>query len=255
LEELNIKIVLFSDGKYGDRAITVIQKKFPDAELIILKEENPTMFLDEVDLEDNVEAAIKKADLLILYVRHPDVVFEIVSRGKPTILPINFGVGFLNQVLEMNSKVIMPISMCNALPNTGIEEIDIYFEKFGTPFYSIELDYNEDKVPIVKNVSLIVESPCGASNASIELIKGQEITPETLNAFAINIRQECREPVSVLLSHEDMSESSAVQHLLKLLDAIEKENPSLFLPNTPLGQYVAKRRQEYKIKGLKHFSI
>jgi len=251
----SIKIIVLSDGKYGDRAITVIKKKFPDAELIILKEEDPTMFLDEVDLEPFVEDAIKKADLLIPYVRHPDVVYEIVSRGKPTILPINLGLGFLNQVSEVNSNIIMPISMCNALSDTGIEVIDKYLEKYGTPKYKIELEYNENKIPIAKEVSLIVESPCGASNASIELIKGQEITPETLNAFALNIRQECREPVSVLLSHDEMSESSAVQHLLKLLDAIEREDSSIFSPDTPLGDYVAKRRQEYKIKGLGHYSI
>ena len=223
--------------------------------MIILKEEDPTMFLDEVDLADNVKDAIERADLLILYVRHPDVVYEICTRGKPTILAINLGLGFLNQLKDENSKILMPISMCNALPDTGIEEIDHYFEKFGTPFYKIELDYDENKVPIAKEVSLLVESPCGASDASIVLIKGKEITPETLNAFALNIRQECREPVSVLLSHDEMSESSAVQHLLKLLDAIEKEDPSIFSSDTPLGDYVAKRRQEYKIKGLGHYSI
>ena len=251
----SIKIILFSDGKYGDRAITVIQKKFPETEIIILKEEDPTIFLDDVGLEDNVEQAIERADLLILYVRHPDVVYEICSRGKPTILAINLGLGFLNQLKDENSKILMPISMCNALPDTGIEEVDKYLEKFGTPVYKVELDYNDKKVPYVKEVSLLVESPCGASNASINLIKGQDITPETLNAFALNIRQECREPVSVLLSHDQMSESSAAQHLLKLLDAIEKEDPSIFSSNTPLGDYVAKRRQEYKIQGLKHYSI
>jgi len=233
----------------------VVKEKFAETELILLEEHDPSMFLDEVGLPEKVETAIQTADLLILYIRHPDVVAEICKRRKPTILPINFGQGFLNQVKSSNPEVVQPISMCNATPDTGIPVIDEYFKKFGTPFYKIELDYNDNKVPIVKDVSLIVESPCGASNASIALIKGKEVTPETLNAFAINIRQECREPVSVLLSHDEMSESSAVQHLLKLLDAIEKEDPSIFSPDTPLGDYAIKRRQEYKIKGLKNYSI
>jgi hypothetical protein len=248
---LNVKILILSDGKYGDRAIIVIKKKFPEAELILLEEEDPTMFLDEVILKNDVELAIEHADLLILYVRHPDVVMEIASRGKPTILAINFGLGFLNQCLELNPKVIMPISMCNALPDTGIDEIDRYFEKFGNPIYKIKLEYTDYDAPIIKNAELIVESPCGASKASIDLILGKEVTPDTFNLFAINIRQECREPVSVLLSHDEMSESSAVKHLLNLLEAIEKENPSLFLPNTPLGEYAAKRREEFKTKNLK----
>jgi hypothetical protein len=249
---LIVKILILSDGKYGDRAIIVIKKKFPEAELILLEQEDPTMFLDEVILKNDVELAIEHADLLILYVRHPDVVMEIASREKPTILAINFGLGFLNQALELNPKIIMPISMCNALPDTGIDEIDRYFEKFGTPIYKIKLEYTDNLIPIVKEAEIIVESPCGASKASIDLILGKQVTPETLNSFAINIRQECREPVSVLLSQDEMSDSSAVKHLLNLLEAIENEDPSLFLPNTPLGEYTVKRREEFKTKSLKY---
>ena len=85
------------------------------------------------------------------------------------------------------------------------------------------------------------------------MILGKEVTPENLNAFTINVRQECREPVSVLLNHDEMSESSSVLHLLNLLDAIEKEGPSLFAPGTPLGDYVAKRREEYKTQKIRLF--
>ncbi len=201
--------------------------------------------MDEVKLEDEVEDAIKRSDLLILYVRHPDVVYEICTRGKPTILAINLGLGFLNQVKVEYPNVIMPISMCNALPDTGIKVIDNYFDKFGTPIYKIELDYNENKVPLVRDISLLRESPCGASEASINLIKGQEVTPKTLNAFGLNVRQECREPVSLILSRDLMSESSGVQHLIKILEAIEKEDPSLFLPETPLGNYLTEMRKDY----------
>ena len=89
-----MKIIIFSDGKYGDRAIKVVKTKFPDSELILLEEHDHTMFLDEVNLPEDAETAIRNADLLILYVRHPDVVAEICERQKPTILPINFGQGF-----------------------------------------------------------------------------------------------------------------------------------------------------------------
>ena len=39
---------------------------------------------------------------------------------------------------------------------------------------------------------------------------------------------------------------------LNLLEAIENEDPSLFLPNTPLGEYAGKRREEFKTKSLKY---
>ncbi len=47
-----MKILIISDGKYGDRAIKVVQKKFPSATFLIIREENPTMFLDEVFLDN-----------------------------------------------------------------------------------------------------------------------------------------------------------------------------------------------------------
>ncbi|TFG09664.1 MAG: hypothetical protein EU535_08875, partial [Promethearchaeota archaeon] len=171
----------------------MVKTKYPETELLILEEHDPTMFLDDVELPEEVEKAIQNADLLISYIRHPDVVFEICDRQKPTILAINFGQGFLNQVKSSNPKVVQPISMCNSTPDTGIEEIDEYFRKFGSPVYKVELDYLKDHIPIVREISLIVESPCGASNASLDLIKGKEVTLENLNAFALNVRQECRE--------------------------------------------------------------
>ncbi len=237
-----MKILIFSDGKYGDRAIKVIQKKFPSAEFILLEEQDPTMFLDEVFLKPEVENAIEKADLMILYIRHPDVVAEICSRQKPIILPIHFGDGFFRQVKSENPKVIQPISMCNALPNTGIEEIDEFFKKFGSPVYNIILKYSDNDVPIIREVSLSVESPCGASNNTLEQIRGKKITPETLNNFAINIRQECREPMSIIFKRE-FSESSAATHLLNLINAIEKANPTLISLNTPIGDYATKIRR------------
>jgi len=250
---ISIKIAILSDGKYGDRAVNVIKKKIPDTELIILEERDASEIIDEVFLEDTIERSIKEADLLILYVRHPDVVYEICSRQKPTILAIDFGQGFLKQVQEINPRIVMPISMCNALPDTDIDFIDEYFKQYGNPEYEIRLTSSESGSFVFSDIKLLKESPCGASNASIELIKGKEVTPETLNSFAINVRQECREPVSFLLSHRDMSDSSASLHLLNLLDALEKEAPSLFAAESPIGKYAAMRREEYRTNGLKHF--
>jgi len=252
MRAIYIKIVILSDGKYGDRAVKVIKKKIPNTELIILEERDASKIIDDVFLEENIEKKISEADLLIVYVRHPDVVYEICSRQKPTILAIDFGQGFLKQVKDINPEIVMPISMCNALPDTGIEIMDKYFKQFGNPEYEIRLDYSKNDKLIFSNIILLKESPCGASNASIEFIKGKEVTSKILNSFAINVRQECREPVSFLLSHKDMSESSASLHLLNLLDALEKTAPSLFDAETPIGKYAAKRREEYRTNGLKH---
>ena len=237
-----MKILIISDGKYGDRAINEVQKKFPSAKLIIIREENPTMFLDEVNLEKDVESAIEDADLLILYVRHPDVVYEICMRQKPTILPVHLGEGFLNDVKSSNPKIAQPISMCNALPNTGISEIDNFFKKFGSPVYKIKFESLENNQSVVKEVSLLVESPCGSSNNTLKHLLGKPLTPELLNNFAMSVRQECREPMSVIFKR-DFSETAGPTHLLKLLDAIEKEDQSILLENTALREYATNMRK------------
>ncbi|MBY8986237.1 MAG: hypothetical protein KGD65_14265 [Candidatus Lokiarchaeota archaeon] len=237
-----MKILVISDGKYGDRAIRVVSKKFPSAEFLIIKEENPTMFLDEVFLDKEVENAIEHADLLILYIRHPDVVFEICMRQKPTILPVHFGEGFFNQVKLSNPRVIQPETMCNAKPNTGIRELDKFFNKFGSPIYKIKIEYS-DKQPIIKEVCLSRESPCGASNNTLEHIYCKPLIPDTLNNFALTVRQECREPMSIVFKRE-FSETAGATHLLRLLDAVEKEEPSLLLNDAGLRDYTYRIRKE-----------
>jgi hypothetical protein len=197
-------------------------------------------------LGEEVERNIVNADLLIIYIRHPDVVSEICYRKKPTILAVDFGVGFLRQQKEVNPTVIMPTSMCSIPFNTGINEIDEYFRNFGYPLFEVKLENINGEVPIITEVKTIVESPYGATNLSLEHIRSKSLTPETITAFGLNVRYECREPVSILLSHRDMADSSALLQMLSLLDALEKVAPKYFLPGTPMGIYTAKRREEYQ---------
>jgi len=197
-------------------------------------------------LGEEVERNIVDSDLLIIYVRHPDVVAEICYRKKPTILAVDFGEGFLRQQKGDNPNIFMPASMCSIPSNTGINEIDEYFKLFGYPLFDVKLEMINGKVPIIKEVKTIVESPCGATNVSLEHIRNKPLTPETITAFGLNVRYECREPVSILLSHRDMADSSALLQMLSLLDALEKVAPKQFLPGTPMGIYTAKRREEYQ---------
>jgi hypothetical protein len=90
-------------------------------------------FFDEITLSKNLIVKINWADLLISYIRHPDVVMEICEYEKPIIIAVDFGKGFLRQVKGINSKIVMPEAMCNMKPNTGIDEIDRYFTHYGIP--------------------------------------------------------------------------------------------------------------------------
>ena len=105
---MDLKIIVFSDGKYGDRTAEVVRKKFPRTEIIYLEKRNSSEFIDEYDLIDDILKTIAGADLLILYILHPDIVAELCDQGKLTIISIEFGEGFLTQVLETNPKVVVP---------------------------------------------------------------------------------------------------------------------------------------------------
>ena len=72
-----MKILILSDGKYGERAEVFIKKKFPATKMIIIEGYETTELLDDVELEPEIEEEIEKADLLISYIRHPDVAFDI----------------------------------------------------------------------------------------------------------------------------------------------------------------------------------
>ncbi|MFX1464570.1 MAG: DUF166 family protein [Promethearchaeota archaeon] len=239
-----MKILIISDGKYGDRAKEIIKDKFPSTEFLIIREENPNMFLEEIFFEKEVENAIENADLLILYVRHPDVVYEICARQKPTILPVHFGIGFFEQVKSLNSRVVQPSSMCNALPDYGIKEVDEFFTKFGSPIYKIKIENIKNNHPIIREVNLIAESPCGSSRNTLKFLKNKPLTIETLNTFAMSIRQECVEPMSVIFKR-DFTETTGPIHLIKLFDAIEGEDPSIVLNDDILNNYIKNIRRGF----------
>lgn len=241
-----MKILIISDGKYGDRAAKTIRKKFPRTRFIVIRERNPRMLIDEVSLSTELIEKIEWAELLIVYVRHPDVVMEICEFNKPSIIAVDFGKGFLRQVKSKNPNIVMPKAMCNVHPDTGIPEVDTYFSEYGFPTYKIELEISQGDSPIIKSVELLVESPCGASEEALDNLIGKKLIPETITAYGVNIRHECREPISVILTHDDIADSSASLHVINLLEAIEREIPKEFLPNTILGEYAKKRRQEYK---------
>jgi len=122
----------------------------------------------------------------------------------------------------------------------------LYFRHFGYPLFEVKLKNINGEIPIIRDVKTIVESSCGATNVSLEHVRGKPLTPETITAFGLNVRYECREPVSTLLSHRDMADSSALLQMISLLDALEKAAPKHFLPGTPMGIYTSKRREEYQ---------
>jgi len=175
-------IGIVTDGKYGNDAYENISKVFP-CEWIEVEELPTSMIFDDYELD------IPDCDMYIAYLRHPDQVFALAELGKPALLGISFGDGFMDQIQEINPKVIKFPTMCSVEQNTGIPEIDDYAKQFGRPIF--ESNYFEGKVIDSKVLRC---SPCGSSAAGADFIKDKEITPEILQDFAIHVCYECRAP-------------------------------------------------------------
>ncbi len=236
-----MRIVLVSDGKYGDRAINNIREHFPNTKLIQLPEYDMNEIIDEVELAPEAENEIKSADLLINYHRHPDVAYEIASYGKPMIQAIYNGQGFLKQLQnEFGTQIIMPTSMCALNPNDFIDSKKEFYEFaqiFGSPAYRIEMYEKTDRI---KKIELIRRSPCGSTQVSVELLKDKDINPETINAFALNVRNECREPVSYVINRRGVSDNALLNHIKPLLEEIKKNRPDLFEKGGALENFLEK---------------
>lgn len=238
-----MKIIIISDGKYGDRAVENIKKEFPDTELIILPEYDPNEIIDEVELDDLTIQKIKQADLLINYHRHPDVTYEICSLEVPFIQAIFNGEGFLNQIKrELEAEIIMPTSMCRLLPENKTEAFNIFAQKFGLPKYEIKIRENSN---IIEKIHLIRRSPCGSTRESIKVLEGKPITEEVLNEFALTVRNECREPMSYVLNRTGVAETAMVNHFKPLLEALKDLRPVLFEKDGQLYKYLTRLERQF----------
>ncbi|MHA1683275.1 MAG: DUF166 family protein [Promethearchaeota archaeon] len=234
-----MKVVLISDGKYGDRAIETIKTVFPEARLIEVDFLDPGVIVDEVEFTLEQESIIEGADLLISYVRHPDVAFELCCYDKPVIVAVYFGKGFLRQVIDENPRVVMPLTMCGLTPSTGIKEIDDFSRYFGLPKYKITF---QPGTRIVDDFEAIVQSPCGATERSLKFVKGKELSPKVIDSFAINIAQECRESVAYQLSKSDKSDSAGLNHVKPLLELVERQEPGVLEQDGELRNYFAEKK-------------
>ena len=245
-----MRIVIISDGKYGDRAVVLIKEFFPETELIELPEYDASEIIDEVDLSSEAEEVINSADLLVNYHRHPDISYELAAYGKPMIQAIYNGEGFINQLQkEFGAHIIMPSSMCalkaqdytELRQNPGGEVFYRFSQVFGSPTYKIEMQGDSD---IIKNVELIRQSPCGSTRESLSFLKGKPVNEETLNAFAMNVRNECREPVSYVINRRGVAENATMTHIIPLIEALKKVRPEYFERGGRLENFLEKLSQE-----------
>ncbi len=230
---IKLKVGVISDGKYGERAFENIKKYF-EAEWILVPEIPPSVMLDE-----DLSLELPQCDLYLSYVRHPDIILELVALQKPLILGITPGLGLFQQANSINPKVLSPRTMCSLEQNTDIIEIDNFAEYIGKPIY--EIDLNKDMK--VLNALLLRSSPCGSSKAGADFMQGKELNKKNLQGFALSVCHECRAP---RFGHTCDKEVSGIIHILAFIDCIDLEKTSTF--DNELQEFIRNSNQEYKNK-------
>lgn len=153
-----LKVVIVTDGPYGDRAFETINELFDTAFIEIEKPQE--MFIEEIDIPEKDLKIIGSANILITYTTHADVTLILAEmfHDKVDWMAIASwnGDGFKNQ-LESYGNVTCPYIMCE-LEENGNASWDEFVEKIGKP--KVVLEYDEGKI---SDITVLRSSPCGST--------------------------------------------------------------------------------------------
>jgi hypothetical protein len=186
-------------GKYGERLIDTIQKH-TDFQVVSAEVpevmpgfiEDPEEFVRDLDLNPR----IFEADLMILYVFHPDVTPEIVRLAgengvKAAIIPGGIGragsIGELEAIAEKYGIHIEVDEICCTLEKCGIPAVDEFAEKLGRP--ELEVETKDGRIASVK---VLRGSPCGSTWHSAEGLVGKTVAEAPSLAGLLCQQYPCR---------------------------------------------------------------
>lgn len=161
-----LKVVILTDGPYGDRAYDTIKEKF-SAEFIELEPPSDMFLDDEIEIPKEAIDKINNANILISYISHPDLALDIVYRFADKVDWIIIaswkGDGLKNQ-FESKNNVSCPYIMCE-LEENGNPIYDEFAREIGSP--KIDLIMENGKI---KDVKVLRSSPCGSTTFVSEYI-------------------------------------------------------------------------------------
>ena len=157
-------------GKYGERLIETIRKR-TNFEVVSTEVpvclpgfiEDSEEFVKGLDLDPK----IFKADILILYIFHPDITPEIVklagkSGVKVVIIPGGIGragsISELKTIAQRYGMYIEVDEICCTLEKCGVKELDAFAEHLGMP--SLKVDVKDG---YITSVEVLRGSPCGGT--------------------------------------------------------------------------------------------
>jgi len=213
-----MKIIIVTDGPYGDRTYDTICNDF-NCDFIEL-EQPDSMFSEEVEITENILEKLQTADLIISYILHPDLLSELVEKLNDKVGWIIVGAwrgeGFKTQ-LEQFENVNCPENMCE-LEENGDPVFDEFVTKFGRPIVEIELDGNE-----VSDVHVLRSAPCGSTFFVAKEMIGEDIKDLPVKAGLKVQIFPCRAPKMRLFVDECKKELASNFHSKAFEEALERK--------------------------------
>ena len=191
-------ILIVSEGKYGDRAVKTIGKKFKCNFLKI----NYTGDFEDIEIDKNQLKEIGKYDLIITYTINPDLTYALINeiyninkrlnKNIFVIVGAWSGEGFKKQI-ESFGNVICPDLMCSLNENDLKDKLDKYpqlkefLKYFGKPDIRIYLEDNK-----IKSINVLREAPCGSSSETLKEFIGKEFNEKTIKDIGLRVQHFCR---------------------------------------------------------------
>jgi hypothetical protein len=213
-----LKIIIVSDGPYGERAYETIKKDF-DTEFFIM-EPPAGMFLDEVEIPSDQFKHMQKADILISYILHPDLTLEVVEKLHDQVEWIIVGAwrgeGFKNQLTRFGN-VTCPENMCDLTEN-GNPFFDEFVAKYGRPV--VKINCQKDRV-----VDIEVErcSPCGSTDFVARELVGENVDNLPIKAGLKIQHYPCRASKMRIFSDDECKKELAANfHKKAFEDALDR---------------------------------
>ena len=161
-----MKIIILTDGPYGDRAYNNIKKDF-DTDFIKMEAPINTFLDDYIEIPKEQADQIEKANIIISYISHPDLGLDIVYRFADKvdwIIIASWKGNGLKKQLELKNNVSCPHIMCE-LEKNGNPIYDEFVSKIGRP--KVDLIIENGKI---KDVKVLRSSPCGSTLFASEFI-------------------------------------------------------------------------------------
>jgi hypothetical protein len=215
-----LKVVIVTDGPYGDRAYEHISEEF-DTEFIEL-EQPASMFADDIEIPEEAVKKIQGSDLLITYTLHPDLTLDLVElfhdKVKWIIVAAWRGEGFKNQV-ERFGNVTCPENMCD-LQENGNPVFDKFVSRFGRPI--VRINCQGDKIV---DIEVLRSSPCGSTFFVAEEMIGQDLENLPIKAGLKLQHYPCRAPKMRLFADDECKKEMAANfHKEAFESAIKKKS-------------------------------